>query len=152
MEALETEQTNVVDLYEMILTSALTSIIEVAYPYILAEREKNTTDKGKVIVMCPEFEDHELGARMVADYFLLEGFAAIFIGARTPVSTVIKAIELVKSKYLCISVTNYYNLISVKKTTDRIKNAIDYDLIFLLYSFFIQNDESWLERFSTIME
>lgn len=156
LDALDSRQVSVVELYEMILVPGLANvieeypeteeliwrehvrsgiirtIIESAYPYILAEQKKTDKKKGKVIVMCPEYEDHELGARMVADYFRLAGYESTFIGARTPERTVLKAIEIVRPKYLSISVTNYFNLISVKRTIEHIKAAIDYDLIFIV--------------------
>lgn len=152
MKALEDERLTVIELYEMILMPALNNIvneykqdgdliwrehvrsgivrtiIELAYSYILKERAKRPLKNEKVIVMCPEYEDHELGARMVSDYFLLEGYDTTFIGARTPLVTVKKAIEMIKPDYLCISVTNVYNLVSVKRTIQAIQETADYDL------------------------
>lgn len=157
ISALKNKSISVVDLYESILTPALNfiikeykeddeliwrehvrsgiirSIIEFAYPNVLEERKINgNKNKGNVIVMCPEFEDHELGARMVSDFFTIAGYNSTFIGARTPQKTILKAIEIVVPKYLCISVTNYYNLISVKKTIEIIKESVDYNITFLL--------------------
>lgn len=156
LNALKTDQISVVDLYEMILAPALGSvieeykydqdliwrehvrsgiirtIIELCYPYIIEQKKKLERIKGKVVVMCPEYEDHELGAKMVSDFFKLVGFDSTFIGARTPEQTILKAIDLIQPDYLCISVTNYYNLISVKRTIQTIKKHVDYDLKFIL--------------------
>jgi methanogenic corrinoid protein MtbC1 len=52
----------------------------------------------KVIVMCPEFEDHDMGARMVSDFFTIAGYEAVFIGAKTPIKTILKAVENSLSK------------------------------------------------------
>lgn len=54
------------------------TIIESAYPYILEQRKESICEK--VLVDCPEFEEHELGARMVSDFFRLEGFDTTFAG------------------------------------------------------------------------
>lgn len=156
LNALENKQVSVVELYEMILTPALASvideykeddeliwrehvrsgiirtIIETAYPYVLAERKNKGENNDTVIVMCPEDEDHELGAKMVSDFFKLEGFNSVFVGARTPIQTILKAIEINQPKYLCISVTNYYHLVSVKKTIEKIKKETKKDLLFVL--------------------
>ena len=150
MNALKEEKISVVDLYEMILSPGLASvvdeypiiedliwrehvrsgivrtIIESAYPYILEQRKE--PNGQKVIVLCPEFEEHELGARMVADFFRLEGFSATFVGARTPVNTIHKAIDIVQPNYLVISVTNFYNFVSVKKTIEDIREKSTHDL------------------------
>ena len=82
--------------------------------------------------MCPEFEEHELGSRMVADFFRMEGFDTTFVGARTPLKTVLKAIEVVDPKYLVISVTNFFNILSVKHLIDAFKHDRNEDLIFVL--------------------
>lgn len=155
--ALEEKEISVVDLYESILSPALNqiieeypndedliwrehvrsgiirNIIESAYPYVLAERDVyGENSKGNVIVMCPEFEDHDIGARMVSDFFTIAGYKSTFIGAKTPRKTIIKAIEIVSPEYLCISVTNYYNLVSIKKTIESIKLSAKNKIVFLL--------------------
>ena len=158
MELLAKGEVNVVDLYEEMLCKALNNviheytvgteeliwrehvrsgivrtIIEAAYPYVLEERDKRgSIPLGNVMVMCPEFEDHELGARMVADFFTIAGYNTTFIGANTPQSTVIKAVEIIQPKYMCISVTNHYNLVATKKTIQNIKNKAKNSITFLL--------------------
>lgn len=157
LESLEKNNISVIELYQGILGPALNSIIdefkndedliwkehvrsgiirtiiESAYPFVLKERDKRAELNGeKVIVMCPRFEDHELGARMVADFFTIAGYDSIFIGANTPEKTIIKAVEKVKPKYISMSVTNYYNLISTKKTINIIKENFKHEIKFLL--------------------
>lgn len=157
LTALEEKKIYVVELYENLLTSALNSIIdefphdedliwrehvrsgiirsivEAAYPYVLEERDAlGGKDKGNVIVMCPAYEDHDLGARMIADFFTIAGYKSTFIGAKTPINTILKAVEMVSPQYLCISVTNYYNLISTKKTVESIKSSRDEDITILV--------------------
>lgn len=158
ISALESEKINVVALYEQVLTTAINhiimeyeddednliwkehirsgiirTIVESAYPYVLRDREKMGKLKNQsIIIMCPRFEEHELGARMVSDFFTIAGFDATFIGANTPERTIIKAVESLKPDYISMSVTNYYNLIAAKKTIDIIKEKFDYNIIFLL--------------------
>lgn len=156
IDALKNHTISVVDLYEKVLSPALShvveeykeidvliwrehvrssiirTIIESAYPYVLEERAKNELKEERVLVMCPEFEEHELGSRMVADFFRIEGFETTFVGARTPLKTVLKAIEFVNPKYLVISVTNFFNILSVKHLIDAIKHDGNEDLIFVL--------------------
>ncbi|MGP6145815.1 cobalamin B12-binding domain-containing protein [Jeotgalibaca sp. A122] len=156
INALQAGEVTIPELYEVILAPALVSvideypkdeeliwrehvrsgiirtIIESAYPFILDQRKKVRRRKGNVVVMCPEFEDHELGAKMVADFFKLEGYEPTFIGARTPEKTIFKAIEIVKPDYITISVTNYYNLVSVKKMIENIKAQFGNDFIFIV--------------------
>lgn len=156
INALKEKKVSVIDLYERVLVPALNhvieeykkdeeliwrehvrsaiirTIIESAYPYILEEKKKVGINKGKVIVMCPEYEDHELGAKMVSDFFKLEGYESTFVGARTPENTIVQAIKVVKPDFVCMSVTNYYNLVSVKKTIESIREKVQDDFTFVV--------------------
>lgn len=165
IDALDKGVVNVVQLYKNILSPALNSIvdeyeeddtliwkehvrsgiirtiIENVYPYVIKEREKRGKGNlGKVIVMCPRFEDHEIGARMATDFFTIAGYDAIFIGGNTPEQTMLKAVEDIKPKYISMSVTNYYNLIAARKTIEVIKEKFDYGVKFILggYAFVSQ--------------
>lgn len=155
--ALKSGQINVVELYEKVLTPGLNNIIneyqddednliwkehvrsgiirtivENAFPYVLNDKIKyNFNHRENVIVMCPRFEDHELGARMVSDFFTIAGYKVTFIGANTPENTTLKAIEGIKPKYVSMSITNYYNLVAAKKTIEEIKKRNN-NIIFLL--------------------
>lgn len=156
MEALNS--VSVVELYESILTPVLNSIIEEydldresliwkehvrsgiirsivegSYAFVLKERDGlGYKNKGNVLVLCPQFEDHELGARMVSDFFTIAGYKVTFIGANTPEITLLKAIQDVKPRYICISVTNHYNLVATKKTIDKINKTINFEGKFIL--------------------
>lgn len=169
---LEEKKLSVIELYELILTPALNniimeyegdddnliwnehvrsgiirSIVECVYPYVLKEKkELGIKDMGKVIVMCPRFEDHELGARMVSDFFTIAGYDTTFIGANTPEKTIINAIQAIQPKYISMSVTNYYNLVATKKTIDHIKDSVSTDIKFLLGGYaFTSNPNAYKE-------
>lgn len=157
ISSLEKGAISVVDLYQSVLSPALNNIVneyeddednliwkehlrsgiirtivESAYPYVLKARHEIGKQNGqRVIVMCPRFEDHDLGARMVSDFFTMAGFDTTFIGANTPERTILKAIESIKPKYISMSVTNYYNLIAAKKTIEAIK-VKNNNIVFLL--------------------
>lgn len=111
---------------EHIRTSIIRTIIECAYPYILKERDEKGVKKRdeKVIIFCPSEEYHEIGARMIVDFFVLMGFDTVFIGANTPKTVMEAAIEFLNPKFIGISVTNYYHLVEAKKAVEFIrKNA-----------------------------
>ena len=59
----------------------------------------------------------------------LSGLTPAVNGHDGPLKTVEKAIELMRPDYLCISVTNVYNLVSVKRTIEAIQEKADYDFI-----------------------
>ena len=68
---------------EHVRSSIIRTVLENCYKYVMASREKTGIAAGvgiaKAIVMCPGDEQHELGARIVSDFFCLAGFDVNFI-------------------------------------------------------------------------
>lgn len=155
LEALDQGELSVADLYEEILTPALANvveeyrsekdliwrehvrsgivrtIVECCYPRILEEKKKVEPLDKTVLVMCPELEDHEIGARMAADFYELAGYDTFFTGARTPLKTALQAVRQIRPDYVVISVTNFYNFVSVKRTVDSLRKRADYPLMII---------------------
>jgi methanogenic corrinoid protein MtbC1 len=133
---------------EHVRSSTIRTVIECCYPYVI--REKNELYKdvnhGKVIVICPSEEYHEIGARMVSDFFTLSGFETIFVGSNTPKDEFIKAIDYINPKYLAISVTNYYNLVGVKATIDKIRTSSNNKLIILVGGHAFKNNPEAVKK------
>ncbi|WP_461206818.1 cobalamin B12-binding domain-containing protein [Clostridium sp. DL1XJH146] len=131
---------------EHVRTSIVRTILECCYPYIIQEKDKNEVNKdaGTVIVLCPTDEYHEIGARMVSDYFTLCGYDSIFVGSNTPKNEFLSAINVYKPKFIAISVTNYYNLISAKRTIEAIRAIENYGLQILVGGHaFENNQDAW---------
>ena len=107
---------------EHVRTSIVRTVIECCYLYVVSARNEKhgSASKGGAIVACPAEEYHEIGARMVADFFTLCGFDGIFIGANTPREDILEAIKYVKPKYVGISVSNSYNLVAARRTVVQI--------------------------------
>jgi methanogenic corrinoid protein MtbC1 len=110
---------------EHVRTSIARTVIECCYPYVIKERDRQSklASRGKAIVVCPTEELHEIGARMVADFFTLCGFDAMFVGANTPQAQILEAIGYVKPRYVAISVTSYYNLLAARRLVEKIRSA-----------------------------
>ncbi len=100
-------------------TSIIRTILEASYPFIIKSRNK--TNNKRLIVLCPQEEYHEIGAIIANNYFSMLGFTSSYIGANTPTEDILSAIRALKPDYIALSVTNYYNLVVVKKLTDRIR-------------------------------
>ncbi len=110
---------------EHIQSSIVKTIIECCYPYVVKERESKS-DKasgGRVVILCPDGENHDIGARMVSDYFTMCGYDSVFVGGSTPKEEFLKVINALKPKYIAISVTNYYNLVAAKGTIQSIRSV-----------------------------
>jgi MerR family transcriptional regulator, light-induced transcriptional regulator len=109
---------------EHIRTSIIRTIIECCYPYVIQERDEkyHSAHKGKTLVVCPPGELHEIGARMIADFFILCGFRVVFVGANTPQDDIINAIKYEKPEFVAISITNYFNLVETRTMIQRISD------------------------------
>jgi len=102
-------------------TSVIRTILETSYVFILKRLKNIKKIDQKIVVLTPAFEYHEIGAIMNTHFFLLEGFDANYIGANTPKSEIIQAIRAYQPNYVALSVTNPYNLVITKQTTDEIR-------------------------------
>lgn len=115
------EDARVVVWKEHIRSSIVRTIIESCYPYVIEQRKGH--GNGRVVVVCPTEEYHEIGARMVADYFTLLGFEVTFVGANTPLDDVVAGIRHEKPKYVAISVSNFFNLVAARRSMGALLKA-----------------------------
>ncbi|XFA99575.1 B12-binding domain-containing protein [Candidatus Izemoplasma sp. B36] len=100
-------------------TSIIRTIVEASYKYLIAQKDKSINKL--ILSFCPQEEYHEIGAIIATNFFTLVGFNAKYIGANTPSDDIISAIKVMNPDYIALSVTNYYNLVVVKKLTKRIR-------------------------------
>ncbi|GAB4497149.1 MAG: B12-binding domain-containing protein [Anaerolineales bacterium] len=87
-------------------TAATQMIMSQLYPYIFGGERKGP----HVVVACVGGELHEIGARMVADFFEMHGWNTTFLGANTPVSEVLHAMQLWNAQLLALSVTMTFHV------------------------------------------
>lgn len=101
---------------EHFCSAATQMIMAQLYPMLF----KGELKQKHVIVACVGGELHELGARMVADIFELEGWDSYFIGANTPLRDLLKTISEKKVDLVALSVTMTYNLPELKEYVQEI--------------------------------
>ncbi len=102
-------------------TAATQFIMSRLYNYIFAT-EKN----GKSLVATSiSGELHELGIRMVSDFFEMEGWNTFYLGANTPNKSIVDMIKDVNADVLAISATIYFNIPQVTELINYIKSETD---------------------------
>ena len=113
---------------EHIRTAIVRTIVECCYPFVVVERslnfESDQLNQKRVIIYCPEDEYHEIGPRMVEDYFALIGFETLFLGGNTPKENLIELMEDLEPDYVAISVSNYYNIVPAKRSIEFLRNKL----------------------------
>jgi MerR family transcriptional regulator, light-induced transcriptional regulator len=115
-------QTNEVSVaQEHYCTAATQFIMGLLYPHIpLAPRNGK-----RVVVACVGGELHEVGARMVADFFEMEGWDSYFLGANTPSSGILSMIAEQEADLLAVSVTIHYNVEAARALTGEVRRSPD---------------------------
>lgn len=110
---------------EHIRSSIVRTVVECVYPYVLKERKEvyKLKNNKKVAVVCPPYELHEIGIRMVSDFFTIAGYNTTYVGSNTPADSFIEALRKNTYDYVAIGVTNYYNLFKTQKLVEQIKQT-----------------------------
>jgi methylmalonyl-CoA mutase cobalamin-binding domain/chain len=98
-------------------TAATQLIMAQLYPWILSS-EKNG---HRLVAACVGEELHEIGLRMVADFFEMDGWDTIYVGANTPTRSIIQTINEHRADVLAISATTTFHLSSVRELINAVK-------------------------------
>lgn len=106
---------------EHVKTAIVKTVIDSLYPQIIKLKKQATPTNQRVVLACPEKEYHEVGLRMIDDFFSILGYDTIFIGTNTPKNQVLNAVKKTKPDYLAISVTDYYLLFEAQKLIQKVK-------------------------------
>lgn len=95
-------ETNEITVAQEHLATAITqSVMAQLYAHVFAKPPKGRT----MVATCIGGELHELGIRMVADFFEIEGWDVYYLGANMPVEDVVTMVNERKADVLAISVT-----------------------------------------------
>jgi MerR family transcriptional regulator, light-induced transcriptional regulator len=85
----------------------------------MADKKVNKT----ALISCIDKEFHEIGARMAADVFELNGWSTYFLGACTPTREILKFIEIKKPDVVGLSFNFYMNVLRLFEVIDHIKKS-----------------------------
>ncbi len=75
----------------------------------------------KVVVACVENEKHQVGIKMVADTFEMNGWESFFLGAGIPLHELVKYITEIEPDILAISLSVYFNYFNLTQMLDKIQ-------------------------------
>lgn len=88
-------------------SSAATQLIMSQLYFKIVGSEKSG---HKMVAACVSGDLHEIGLRMVSDFFEMEGWDTYYLGANTPKKSIIKALHEQKPDLLLLSATMAYHL------------------------------------------
>ncbi len=110
-------QTNQVSVaQEHYCTAATQLIMSQLYPHIFATEKTGRS----LVATCVGGELHEIGVRMVADFFEMDGWDTYYLGANSPANGLLETIESQQADLLAISATMTF---SINAITDLIAHV-----------------------------
>ncbi len=92
-------------------SAATQLIMSQLYPYIFSSEKTGR----RLVAACVGGELHEIGIRMVADFFEMDGWDTYYMGANTPTSTIIEAIDSHQPDVLAISASMPFHRKTLKE-------------------------------------
>ena len=98
-------------------TASTQAIMAQFYTQILATPRTGR----KVVVACVGNELHEIGTRMVADFFELEGWDGIYLGANTPSQALVELVCRERPHLVALGVTMTYHLTPLVRLIERLR-------------------------------
>ena len=102
------------------LATAITQRVMSAYYPLILELPR---PKGPVIVTASPGEYHEIGPRLVADIFEMNGWDVYYTGANTPALTVIELVQSIEARFVCVSTTLVTSLRAVSSLIAQVRAA-----------------------------
>lgn len=113
-------QTNQISVaQEHYCTAATQLVMSQLYPYLFTGQKKDR----KLVTTCVSGELHEMGARMVTDFFEMNGWDTFYLGANMPIEGVVDFINETKPQCLAISATMTFHVSAVEDMIRKIRSA-----------------------------
>lgn len=104
---------------EHFCTAATQMVMSQLYPYIFTGERKGR----RMVTTCVGGELHEIGARMVADFFEMEGWDTYFLGANTPQSSIVRTVQEHRADLLAISATMTFHVGHVSELIQALRRS-----------------------------
>ncbi len=89
---------------EHYVTGVIRQIMDQQHDRIIATG-RTTRQKKTVVAACAGEELHEIGIRMVADFFEMDGWNLYYIGANTPAGSILDTVKEQKADVVALSIT-----------------------------------------------
>ncbi len=127
---------------EHFCSAATQQIMSQLYPYIFA-RERIGRN---MVAASIGGELHEIGIRMVADFFEMKGWDTYYLGANTPTDSILYSIEENNADLVGLSIAIPYQIGLLKNTIERIRENMNGSLKILIGGYALHGiGQNWQE-------
>ena len=103
---------------EHLATSITEGLLTLVYPRLFEARRTSR----KAVISCSANEYHQVGGKMVADIFELNGWDSYFLGANTPIDQLLSFIDEKEPDLVGLSLSVYFNLPSLKAGIEAVRS------------------------------
>lgn len=109
-------------------TAVTQRIMSSLYPSVFA----GARDGRSVVMACAGGELHELGARIVADFFELEGWDTSFLGANVPADAIVAEVQEIDADLLGLSAALPDKVPEIAAIIEEVRRSVRPDLVVLV--------------------
>jgi len=106
---------------EHLVTAITEGLLNLVYPRLFENTQPDIQENKKVIISCAANEFHQVGGKMVADIFELNGWDSHFLGANTPVDQMLAHVQDEAPDLVGLSVSVYFNMPALKTGIEAIR-------------------------------
>lgn len=107
--------------HEHYCTNATQLIMSTLYPRLF----QGERGPRRMLGACVQGELHEMGMRMLTDFFEMEGWNTDYLGANTPREAVVSALEEKPVDLLAVGVTMHYHLEEAQRLIEAVRASRD---------------------------
>jgi MerR family transcriptional regulator, light-induced transcriptional regulator len=104
----------------------------------------------KVVLTTAEHEDHQVGIKMVADIFEMQGWKTYYLGTGIPAEELIRFIKEIRADMLAVSLSVYFNFSSLLQLLEKIEEAFPELPILVGGQALLRSAEDLSERFRNV--
>jgi methanogenic corrinoid protein MtbC1 len=100
-------------------TAATQLIMSQLYPHIFATEKNGRT----LVATCVAGDLHEIGIRMVSDFFEMEGWDTFYVGANAPTASILETLSEREADVLAVSATMTPHVSAVENLIDAVRSS-----------------------------
>ena len=104
---------------EHLATAITESLLNLVYPAVFSAPHTNRS----AVIACVANEYHQIGGKIVADLFELNGWHGYFLGANMPLEDLMQMIADHKPELVGLSLSVYLNMPNLLKVLDAVTSA-----------------------------
>ncbi|MGQ9644110.1 MAG: cobalamin B12-binding domain-containing protein [Ignavibacterium sp.] len=110
-----------------------------------------TVSQNKAVVTCIDKEFHEIGAKMVANIFELNGWKTFYLGASVPLRELTKFINATDPQIIALSWSLYLNLARFLEMIDTLTKLFPTKKIFVGGQALAENSDQILKKYDNVI-